>query len=53
MFIKMHGIKRLIQCCVFLSTLALCLNVLANEQFPIKPISMTIPFPPGGVATVN
>lgn len=52
MFIKMHGIKRLIQCCVFLSTLALCLNVLANEQFPIKPISMTIPFPPGGVATV-
>lgn len=52
MFIKMHGIKRLTQCCVFLSTLALCLNVLANEQFPIKPISMTIPFPPGGVATV-
>ena len=52
MFIKMCGMKRSIQCSIFLSTLGICLSVFANEQFPIKPISMTIPFPPGGVATV-
>ena len=52
MFIKVWGIKRSIQCSILLSTLGACLSVFANEQFPTKPISMTIPFPPGGVATV-
>ena len=41
-----------IQLVFFIWSLGLCTYVYANEPWPVKPISMTIPFPPGGVAPV-
>lgn len=49
---KIQAINKSIQLVLFIGSLGLCTNGLANEPWPVKPISMTIPFPPGGVATV-
>lgn len=49
---KFLSVKKLFQ--VFTSFLAIssCGLVYASDPWPVKPISMTIPFPPGGVATM-
>lgn len=49
---KIHTLKKSIQLVFFIWSLGLCAGVFANEPWPVKLISMTIPFPPGGVATV-
>jgi tripartite-type tricarboxylate transporter receptor subunit TctC len=49
---KIHTLKKSIQLGFFIWSLGLCAGVFANEPWPVKLISMTIPFPPGGVATV-
>jgi tripartite-type tricarboxylate transporter receptor subunit TctC len=49
---KIQSINKSIQLVLFIGSLGLCTNLFANEAWPVKPISMTIPFPPGGVATV-
>jgi len=49
---KIQSINKSMQLVFLMWSLGLCTNVIANEVWPVKPISMTIPFPPGGVATV-
>jgi hypothetical protein len=49
---KTHALKKSIQLVFIICSLGLCATIFANESWPVKPISMTIPFPPGGVATV-
>ncbi len=49
---KIHTINKSIQLVFFMYAFGLCTNIFANDSWPVKPITMTIPFPPGGVATV-
>lgn len=52
MFMKLNGLKKSIQFLTCLITLSVYNIAFANDPWPVKPISMTIPFPPGGVATM-
>lgn len=49
---KILRINKSIHLVFLIFSLGLCNYVFANEPWPVKPISMTIPFPPGGVATM-